>query len=229
MGSWSGAGSPGKAPRAGSSPHSSTSTGAPVTPSKVALPTKCRLAGVWITRTACPSTVARRTSSTALYAAIPPETPRRIRPTAAASAVAVLQLRGSDLLEGDLEVVLRAGLDHRRRVLVESPLAEVVVVGVDLSRALGGDEHARVVRVDLLEQFVQSWLDQGGHMLAARSTSSCKARSRSSFTTRWPNSSLAASSSGATASRRSICCGESEPRVFSRSSRVSSDGGSTKI
>src|SRR3954449_5397110 len=183
MGSWSGAGSPGKAPRAGSRSHSSTSTGAPVTPSKVALPTKWRLEGVWITRTAWPAPVARRTSSTALYAAIPPETPRRMRATASALAVAVLQLACSNLFEGDLQVVLRAGLDHRGRVLVESALTEVVVVGVDLSRALGGDEDRRVVRVHLLEQFVQSWLDQGGHMLAARSTSSRRARSTWSLTT----------------------------------------------
>jgi len=39
---------------------------APVIPSKVALPTKFRLDGVWTTRTACPALVASRTSSTAL-------------------------------------------------------------------------------------------------------------------------------------------------------------------
>ena len=39
IGLWSRAGSPGKAPRAGSGSNSSTSTGAPVTPSKVARPT----------------------------------------------------------------------------------------------------------------------------------------------------------------------------------------------
>ena len=66
IGSWSGAGSPGKAPRAGSGSNSSTSTGAPVIPSNVAAPTKFRLAGVCTTRTAWPALVARRTSSTAL-------------------------------------------------------------------------------------------------------------------------------------------------------------------
>src|SRR4051794_13907813 len=152
-----------------------------------------------------------------------------MRAIAAASAVAVLQLAGGDLFEGDLEVVLRAGLDHRRRILVESALTEVVVVRVDLPRALGGDEHARVVRIDLLEQLVQSWLDQGGHMLAARRVSSSRASARSSFTTRCANSSLAANSSGATARRRSICSSESDPRARNRSFRVSSDGGSMKI
>src|SRR3954467_11236919 len=106
-----------------------------------------------------------------------------MRATATALAVAVLQLACSNLFEGDLQVVLRAGLDHGRRVLVESALAEVVVVGVDLPRALGGDENSRVVRVHLLEKLVQSWLDQGGHILAASSTSSRKARSWSSLTT----------------------------------------------
>ena len=43
------------------------------------LPTKRRLAGVCTTRTACPAAVARRTSSSALYAAMPPLTPSRIR------------------------------------------------------------------------------------------------------------------------------------------------------
>jgi hypothetical protein len=66
IGSWSGAGSPGKAPRAGSRSNSSTSTGAPVTPSKVARPTKFRLDGVCTTRMEWPAPVARRTSSTAL-------------------------------------------------------------------------------------------------------------------------------------------------------------------
>jgi hypothetical protein len=79
IGSWSGAGSPGKAPRAGSRSNSSTSTGAPLTASKVARPTNFRLVGVCTTRTECPAPVASRTSSTALYAAIPPETPSRMR------------------------------------------------------------------------------------------------------------------------------------------------------
>ena len=79
IGLWSDAGSPGNAPRAGSASNSSTSTGAPVTPSNVARPTKFRLAGVWMTRTEWPAPVASRTSSTALYAAIPPLTPSRIR------------------------------------------------------------------------------------------------------------------------------------------------------
>ena len=40
IGAWSGAGSPGKAPRSGSGSHSVTSTGAPVIPANEAVPTK---------------------------------------------------------------------------------------------------------------------------------------------------------------------------------------------
>src|SRR3954469_17192453 len=140
--------------------------------------------------------------------------------------VAVLDLAAGDFLERDLEVVLGAGLDHRRRVLVESALAEVVVVGVDLPGALGGDQHARVVRVDLLEQLVQAGLDHHqADMVAASSTSSSSARSRSSFTTTCWNSSWAAISSCATARRSRIWSGASEPRARRRCSSVSCDGG----
>src|SRR6266511_1807398 len=39
--------------------------------------------------------------------------------------IPVLDLARRDLVESDLQVVLGARLDHRRRVLVEGPLAEV--------------------------------------------------------------------------------------------------------
>ena len=55
--------------------------------------------------------------------------------------VVVVDLARGDFLEGDRQVVLRTGLHHRRRELVEGPLTEVVVVRVDLARALGGDEN----------------------------------------------------------------------------------------
>src|SRR4051794_13466635 len=108
--------------------------------------------------------------------------------------VAVLDLVGCDLLEGDLQVVLRLGLHHRGRVLVERPLTEVVVVRVDLAGPLGRDDHARVVRVDLVEQLVEAGLyhsfapsgGSGAPMVAAYSTSSSAARSRSSFTITLP-------------------------------------------
>ncbi len=78
-GACSGSGCPGNAPRAGSRSNSLTSTGAPVSASNDAAPTNRLLAGVCTTLTACPAPVARRTSSSALYAAMPPLTPSRIR------------------------------------------------------------------------------------------------------------------------------------------------------
>src|SRR3954471_9572709 len=93
---------------------------------------------------------------------MPPVTPRRILATACAyplPAVAVLDLVCGDLLERDLEVVLRLRVHHRRRILVEGPLAQVVVVRVDLTSPLGSDDHARVMRVDAFQQLVQAGLD----------------------------------------------------------------------
>src|SRR5215207_5367071 len=96
---------------------------------------------------------------------MPPLTPRRIRATGIALPaparsrrlpVAVLDLSAGSLLERDRQVVLRRGLDHRRRELLEGALSEVVVVGVDLARPLGGDDHACVWGVDVLQQAVDA-------------------------------------------------------------------------
>jgi hypothetical protein len=53
--------------------------------------------------------------------------------------VLVPDLARGDLFEGHRQVVLRAGLDQRGQ-LVERALAELVVVVVDLPRALGADD-----------------------------------------------------------------------------------------
>src|SRR3954465_7333724 len=90
---------------------------------------------------------------------MPPLTPSRRRATCPVLAVLVLDLARGDFLERDRQVVLADGLDHRRRELVERPLAQVVVVRVDLSRALGGDEDRRVVGVDVVEQLVDAGAD----------------------------------------------------------------------
>src|SRR6059058_2567558 len=89
---------------------------------------------------------------------MPPLTPRSRR-AMRVLAVLVLDLARGDFLEGDRQVVLGDGLDHRRRKLVERPLAQVVVVRVDLARALGGDEDRRVVGVDVVEQLVDAGTD----------------------------------------------------------------------
>src|SRR3954453_18553270 len=86
-------------------------------------------------------------------------------------AVLVLDLARGDFLEGDREVVLRGGVDHRRRELVERPLTEVVVVGVDLPGALRGHEHGGVVGVDLLEEHVYARVDHVSRGPADRRTS----------------------------------------------------------
>ena len=130
-------------------------------PSNVAAPTNLQAAGVCTTRTDGPPR-GQPDELNCLVGGDPTgyaEQDPRHELDSGASAVAVLDLARGDLLEGDLQVVLRARLDHRRRVLVERALAEVVVVGVDLAGALGGHEHARVVGVDLLQQCVQAGLD----------------------------------------------------------------------
>src|SRR3954453_2445785 len=68
--------------------------------------------------------------------------------------VAVRDLAGRDFLERDRQIVLRGRVDHRRRELLEGALTEIVVVRVDLTGALGGDDHARIRGVDMLEQAV---------------------------------------------------------------------------
>ena len=65
-GSWVGSGSPGKLPRSGSRSNSLLSTGAPLSAANEAAPTNRWAVRVWMTRTAWPSPVARRTSSSAL-------------------------------------------------------------------------------------------------------------------------------------------------------------------
>src|SRR3954469_11218797 len=150
--------------------------------------------------------------------------------------VAVVDLARGDLLEGDLQVVLRVRVDHRRRVLVERPLTEVVVVRVDLTGALGGYQNTRIVGVDTLQKGVEAGLDHSvapsklqPHTLATRSSRSCTAWPRSSLTiVLWKCSASArasSSSSRARERRRSITSGVSVPRSTSRSRRVSRSGG----
>src|SRR4051795_7528573 len=61
---------------------------------------------------------------------------------------------GVDLAHRDRErLLLRSGLDQRADVL-EQALAELAVVGVDLTGALGREDHQRVLRRGLVEQLV---------------------------------------------------------------------------
>src|SRR6187401_2947456 len=70
------------------------------------------------------------------------------------TSISVRHLARRHFLERDRQIVLGDRVDHRGRELLEGALAEVVVVRVDLTRALGGDDHARVRRIDVLEQAV---------------------------------------------------------------------------
>src|SRR5258708_37557384 len=105
-------------------------------------------------------------------------------------AVFVGDLALGDLFESERQVVLRARLDQRRRELVERPLTELVVVVVDLPRALGRNDHQRIARVDLGEQLIDAWMDHLRAMVAGLAktcatiaTHSSAARARSSFST----------------------------------------------
>src|SRR5215813_11831738 len=100
--------------------------------------------------------------------------------------IAVRHLARCDLFERDGQVVLGDGVDHRWRELLEGPLAEVVVVAVDLSRALGGDDHAGVGGVDVFEKAVNARRDHADDSRAPRtmrSKSSAASSRRSLITT----------------------------------------------
>src|SRR5215210_7799875 len=127
---------------------------------------------------------------------MPPLTPSRMRAIERRPRcplpVLVLDLARGDFLERDRQVVLRAGVHHRWRELVERSLAEVVVVGVDLARALCRHEHGGVVRVDVLEERVDAGVDHGVECtgpspalisLATMAASSWTASSRRSLST----------------------------------------------
>src|SRR3954469_24974752 len=59
-----------------------------------------------------------------------------------------------DLAQRDREgLLLRGGVDQRADVLQET-LGELAVVGVDLPRALGGEDHQTVLAAGALEQLV---------------------------------------------------------------------------
>src|SRR5215218_6605368 len=101
---------------------------------------------------------------------MPPVTPRSTRAMVGGLAfVRILDLALGDFLEGHRQVVLRARLHERRRIVVECALAELMVVVVDLPRALGGDDHECVTLVDVVEQLVDAWVDHGRDMVAESS------------------------------------------------------------
>src|SRR5262249_50683934 len=145
----------------------------------------------------------------------------------------------SDLVERDRQrlVAQAAGL-HERRHELSAALAELVVVGVDLSRALRGQHHEGVLGVHSVQQVVELRLiDHVGSPSRGRGSrrawmiaATCStAWSRSSLTTRWSNQPSSASSAAAPANRRLTESGSSVPRSSRRRSSSSRLGGWTKI
>src|SRR6478672_378248 len=126
--------------------------------------------------TSIPASDSRRARSADLYAAMPPVTPSNTRrPCDSGTSVDLDDLLGTlvvdlalgDLLEGDRErLVAEPGLNERRHELA-SPLAELVVVRVDLTCALRRQDHQRVLGVDGREQVVDLGFDHRVALLFA--------------------------------------------------------------
>src|ERR1700712_4574924 len=106
---------------------------------------------------------------------MPPETPRRTRAIAplcllAGLYVFVCEHALRNFLHCHREVVLRARLDQRRRIVVEGAFAELVVVVVDLPGTLRGHDDQRIARVDVLEQIVYTRMNHCPLMVAVDAT-----------------------------------------------------------
>src|SRR6478752_246343 len=79
--------------------------------------------------------------------------------TSRSGPVLVANLALRELLEGDREVVARRRIHHRRRELLIAALAERAVIAVQLTSALGRDEHGGKVGIGAIEKLVNAWLD----------------------------------------------------------------------
>src|SRR5919201_3591202 len=148
-------------------------TGRPDSAANVSAPTNRWADGVMTTWTSAPHCVSNRRRWAALYAAIPPVTPSRTRrspsgPATPPGTPALLGLGGfqpleadlalGDLLEGDGERLGPQAL-HQGRDELPAAFAKLAVVGVDLAGPLGGQDHQRIPRVDLVQQLVDLGLD----------------------------------------------------------------------
>src|ERR1700722_6595269 len=154
--------------------QTSVVTGSPDSASHVGAPTKRSASCVGITRTLWPLSLKRRSSSHALYAAMPAPTPRMTRAmaysglpcvvadvTGALSALGLLGLQPAlaGLTKPDRQrLLLHAGL-HQRPDVLKQALAELRVVGGDLARPLRGQDPQPVLAVNDLEQLVDRRVD----------------------------------------------------------------------
>src|SRR5581483_11785956 len=225
--------------------QASVVTGCPDSAAQVTSPTKRRASGVGTTRTSCPDSVSSRSSSHALYAAMPAPTPRTTRADMVPRPLAAFDGLDAehplpDLAERDGQRLLLAARLHQRPDVLEQAFAELRVVGVDLPGALRGHDHQPVLAVRDLEKLVDRRADDavGGlvglsacHILPSVCQCFIKATSwrhtswTDVFTSVTSNSSAAASSSLAVASLRSMTSADSVPRPLSLRTSSSHDGG----
>src|SRR5437764_10791836 len=199
-----------------------------------------------------PASTRRRQTSTALYTAMPPLTPRTTRRPSRSPTVRLLldrflgvlgarvgDLVGGDLLEGDRER-LAGDRGHLGGHDGAQAVAQLAEIGVDLASALGRQAHEGELRVDLLEKV----FDRGVHHGHARRAllrhqiswercdstipaSSSLARSRSSLTMTWSARARPSVSSSSASSRRARTSSSPSPRRRMRASSSSRDGGRT--
>src|SRR5689334_15538969 len=135
--------------------QTSVETGLPDSAAQVGAPTNSSAAAVGTTVTSCPDSVNRRSSSAALYAAMPPETPRTTRvPAGPVMGLDLLLAErrggvGSGLHAGSLFSGQRLGVDllHGQEVLVD--LAQRDREGLLLD--VGVDQRADVLQQALAE------------------------------------------------------------------------------
>src|SRR5579862_8719574 len=145
-----------------------------------------------------------------------------------------------DLAERDGQRLLLAARLHQRADVLQQPLTELRVIGVDLPCALRGHDHQPVLAVHDIQKLVDRRVDDAVgnpeglspcHVLP--SVGHCSIKAISSRHTSWTdvftsvisNSSAAASSSRAAASLRSRTSGGSVPRPVSLRTNSSQDGG----
>src|SRR5690606_10982605 len=124
----------------------------PVSASNVTGPTNSRAARVSTTSTVAPSSVRSRASCAALYAAIPPATPRMTRRPcqgrrgASAPGIGWLRALAAPLDEPELDVPGGERFERaRRQLLLQAGGHRVPRQRVQLARVLGRDQHTQVL------------------------------------------------------------------------------------
>src|SRR6202453_417975 len=136
--------------------HTSVRTGSPDSPAQVASPTKRSASLVGTTLTRWPASVSRRSSSPALYAEMPAPTPRTTRAGIAGSRLDGLDAEqpALNLAQRDGQPLLLAAGLHQWPDVLQQALAELGVVGVDLTCTLRGHDDQPVLAVHDIKEFI---------------------------------------------------------------------------